>query len=115
VPICGEKIMKNSVLKFSKETKAMLGRAHRQWTHKGTVYGWAQWLANADADEKVIMRLLTRVMQGKINNPYSVQQIVWTMQQTHNAENHDKKAKELAVSKDEAPEMLREIFAKAQK
>jgi hypothetical protein len=107
--------MKNSVLKFSKETRALLGRAHRQWTHQGTVYGWAQWLNNSGADEKAIVHLLLRVMQGKIDNPYSVKQIAWHLQQRSNAEQYDKQAKEKAVGKDEAPEMLRSIFAKAQK
>jgi hypothetical protein len=99
--------------KLSPATNAYLKQINTIWRWTGNAYQWAGWLRRQGIQEDAIIHLANRIAQGKIKNPFSLQEVAYIISQNAAEQKHAAAAKEKALRREAAPEMLSAIFKRA--
>ena len=99
--------------KMPAEIRAFLKRVDAIWRWRGNAHQRGQWLLRRGASRDAVLHLARRIALGKIQNPWSMQEIAHVITQNVNERRHAQRTKTAQVPKSAAPELLGEIFRRA--
>ena len=110
----GKKQTKKGAQNLAPETREKLTRLNALWRWRGNSFQWAGWLLRQGARDETIVMLASRLAKNKIRNPWAMREIAHVITQNVNYEQYRKEHEQLkAETKKSAPELLREILARA--
>lgn len=98
---------------LSASTTAYLKKINTIWRWTGNAFQWAGWLRRQGIQEEAVLHLANRIALGKIQNPFSLQEVAHIISQNAAEQKHAAASKEKALPRDKAPEMLSSIFKRA--
>ena len=98
---------------LSVSTTSYLRKIDTIWRWTGNAFQWAGWLRRQGINEEAIVHLANRIAQNKIKNPFSLQEVAHIISQNAAEQKHAAAAKEKALPREAAPELLSSVFKRA--